>query len=716
MREWRIAPTFEVMPSRLRSALVCLAAVAGLVATAHAGAGDEGELRRPDPPATDGMRAQMAQARAEHDVSEARRRTPEARQRRIRSRASYRGLGRAEALGLARRELPEVFADPAFTPIDLPEGAQVERFAGQSGAIVEHDGESELVESVGAPLTSTVGSGSRDFVDLRLRTAGDSFEPRNPIVPLRITDRGVAELPGSDTTIALESADAAEPVAETDGRVFLTGALEDTDLVVTPTPGGVSFAFQVRSAAAPEQAVLSFDLPAGETLRSATGENADAVEVVGPDGAKQAEIVAPSGWDADGEPLDVTYAVDGSRLIVRYPHRDRDLRYPLYVDPIYHDDGYFPSSVGWPEWTYYANANAWNPSLGNPMRLANLAGGRWYYLNEYASYYLQPQRGYISRLEGSYVSHVAQVTCAYMGILSANWSYWKSSWGTCGAATNSFPVVTTGDTAYGDYAMFQFKMNATGRRWAEGRLTSYGARVWLDDRENPTIAGVTNTSSGQWMRGGQQVIVHPSAYDQGLGVRVFNFFGAGNPTSWIRPNTVPTTDSNQACTGVRGARCPQSTVTGAITVSTDNLTEGNIDYGGKAYDALSNGSSNYSTNIKVDRTKPTVTAPGTFYNARNTTIRGAQHSLAVGASDQPGLSGVNRVEIKVNSTVYSVSPGSEWTFSDAVHGPSGASGATPVITPYTIEVTAIDNAGNRSDPVSFQLKWSSQPCDGSPLA
>jgi hypothetical protein len=575
------------------------------------------------------MRAQIERARVDYAAAEARRRTPEARAERVESRTIHHGLGRDGALALARRELTEVFGHAAFKPIDLPGGAKVERFAGATGALIETDGDTQLVESSGMPLTSTVGSGERDFVDLGLRPSGAGFAPRNPVVALHINARGSARLPDDETTIAVEGLEVADEAIEADGRVFLGGALPDTDVVVAPDPGGVSYAFQVRSAGAPETAALSFSLPEGATLRLGTGENAGAAEVVGADGEVRGRVLAPSAWDADGKRFDVDYAVDASRLVVRYPHRDSDLRYPLYVDPIYHDDGYFPQSNGWIEWTHHTQGGSWDNSIGNPMYVRNRAGGYWYDANQWGAYALRSLRGYVSKVEGSYVSHNNQVTCAYMGILVSGWSSWKSAWSpsNCAAVTNAFPVVTNSNPSYDDWVMFQYKMTVGGKRWYVGGITASGARIWLDDNERPTIAGVTNSSGGAWLPENQQVTINPSAYDQGLGVRVFNFYGAGNPVSWIRGNTVPTTDSSQACTGVRGGRCPQSTVTGAITVNTNNLTEGNITYTGEAFDALNKGTT-YSTSIKVDRSPPVLSLTGPLVDAGGGTIRGGYYPAA----------------------------------------------------------------------------------------
>jgi hypothetical protein len=54
---------------------------------------------------------------------------------------------------------------------------------------------------MGEPLTSRLGSGERDFVDLTLARDGAGFIPRNPAVPTRLTDSGGARVGGVDIEV-----------------------------------------------------------------------------------------------------------------------------------------------------------------------------------------------------------------------------------------------------------------------------------------------------------------------------------------------------------------------------------------------------------------------------------------------------------------------------------------------------------------------------------
>lgn len=254
-------------------------------------------------------------------------------------------MSRQEARQLAREKHPELIEPPVAEPLRLKAGERVERFVGETSAQVKGpDGEVHAVDAT-LPLRSQVGSGENRLVDLGLVDRGSVLVPENPLVATRIgkqLDAGIA-LGGSDggeLGVRLESAGTAEAEVVED-RAFFSGALVDTDMIVLPTPRGVSLALQVRSADAPEQAVLDLELPAGASLRpvEASGANAPegsipgSVEVVRE--GKVVSIVQPAaGWDAEGEPLEgVRYTVEGDRLVVRYPHRSADVLYPLAVDP-----------------------------------------------------------------------------------------------------------------------------------------------------------------------------------------------------------------------------------------------------------------------------------------------------------------------------------------------------------------------------------------------
>src|SRR5256885_1858248 len=71
------------------------------------------------------------------------------------------------------------------------------------------------------------------------------------------------------------------------------------------------------------------------------------------DGKVLAQINSPSAVDADGQPVPVSYAVSGDRLEIRVDHAQRDVRYPVLVDPYIVETFYFNAPAGTPnsDWT-----------------------------------------------------------------------------------------------------------------------------------------------------------------------------------------------------------------------------------------------------------------------------------------------------------------------------------------------------------------------------
>jgi hypothetical protein len=686
---------------------VCLALIVAGGAQAVAGA-EETSAPAIGPLPTAEMLEEAAAAQAAYEAAQARRQTAEARAERVRSRTAYRGLGRDAALALAMEKLGEVFEASAFERWQPSAGMHVTRYAGKWGAVLEGEGGEEplFVEAMGTPLTSDLGSGAREPVDLALEPVGaDAFAPRNPVVPTRIGRDGSASFAGSRTAIRVAGAAPEVPV-ETNGRLFYANALRDTDMAIAPIPGGVSFSFSVRSADAPEQAVLDFDLPADVRLRPAAGvpglvELVRGAEVVG-------HVYPPTGRDADGEPVAVGYSIDGDRLRVNYPHREKDLAYPLYIDPDY--DGWEGSD--WGGWAFEEGGSTdFNGGIVGTappyLRVWNTANKNFNHLS-FGAYRFANPRGYIKKLEGGWLSHDHAYTCVNFGILVPDRTAWKARYTpTCNTdTTNAMPVVSNTDTRYGDHAMLQYWMNQTAVRTFTGYTQMYSARATYSDNETPTVTSVGNSTGSAWKKAGASVTITPTGIDQGLGIWSFALYPPGvTPKSWF-----------PGCDGTRqGGRCPITSVSAPMTYTIPaDSPEGALTVTGWAQDLLGK-RGNYSTTVKVDRTPPTLTLSGPLYEARGTTIRGADHVLHVEASDQPALSGLSHVEIKAGSTTTNVISGTDWRFSDSVHGPSGSSSATPVITPYTIQVTAIDQAGNRSPTQSFTVKWSSQPCDGTPL-
>jgi RHS repeat-associated protein len=678
---------------RARRALLIAAFTVGLVGMADGASGGAGSRWSERPPlvVSDGMRDERALAAARFREELARRATPEARAERAASRTAYRGLGRADALALAREKLFDVFDVPAFRPWEPPAGRRVKRWAGDSAVVLEGEGvgDRELVQSVGAPLTSELGSGERAPVDLALVPDGAGFKPRNPVVATRIG-------PGGRTAL---------------GGGGFADALRDTDMVVTPRTGGVSYAFSVRSVEAPERAVLEFDLPADVRLRAS--ENLpEQVELV-KDDETVGVVSPPAAWDADEQPLPVGYEIDGTKLIVSFPHHGQDLAYPLYVDPDWtlHEQqenfGFTTVEKPWDEWN-----NDWHRGMSQNWGFrrgdltARTTTAVWsgapasFTAGDWAEWNWHNPRGYISKLEGVVVNHTASGSCGYFGIEQANGT-WQGNASPCGTST-VWPVINNAIQGYDDWALLQLYMNVSGQRSTAATLQASGVRVTLKDHEAPTVTNSTavpNSTGGEWISDDREVHVYPQAQDAGLGTYAFGLFlSDGTYSSFVKPNGWATWSVGEGCTGAREARCFTGQTTGHIHFNTADvdLAEGSNSLGGLAYDALGK-TTPFSTIVKVDGTGPVITPSGKLWDKNGQRVHEGAYGLRIDASDP--MSGVKSIDIRVDGqsvinpadldkpcAVGGCSLARDWTFRPELYA----------IGEHTIEVVAKDHAGNVS--------------------
>jgi len=166
-------------------------------------------------------------------------------------------------------------------------------------------------------------------VDLDLRRSDSGWEPGNPAHPLRLGER-------ADEALALPEAlsvglpDSKAEGAKKHNEVFFSDVATDTDAWFGPTLTGARVAFQLRSQDSPESLRLRLDPGAGATLREVEG----AIEVVR-NGKRVGSMSAPTAFDADDEPLESSLRLKGSDVLIDVAHRDKDVRYPLALDPAY---------------------------------------------------------------------------------------------------------------------------------------------------------------------------------------------------------------------------------------------------------------------------------------------------------------------------------------------------------------------------------------------
>ena len=305
----------------------------------------------------------QARVRAELEQREQALARPDAVQERHESRTAFSALGPVQAKDLAREAFGGAVTESRAPGPRLGQGERVAEFIGDRWAKIDRgEGKQPAVVRSVLPMLARDGSGKRAPVDLSLAGTGSVLAPVNPLVDIAVARDAAAGAALAKVGLGLR------PLAPMAGgselqlvggeKAFWADVDADTDYMVSPTPRGFESFVQVRSEDAPEQFSLAVDLPKGTELRDVGAENGG-LEVVDPDRPDKEQVLAritpPMAWDADGTPVKVTYAVEGSTLVLRYPHREKDLHYPLLVDPQVIEDFYDVQPLAELGWVYGTN-------------------------------------------------------------------------------------------------------------------------------------------------------------------------------------------------------------------------------------------------------------------------------------------------------------------------------------------------------------------------
>ncbi|MFN2617392.1 MAG: hypothetical protein ABR581_09745 [Thermoleophilaceae bacterium] len=161
--------------------------------------------------------------------------------------------------------------------------------------------------------------------DLALVERDGGFEPAHPLFATRISQHpeGGLLVQMADQRYRIAARGNIQGMLVHD-KVFFADVMEDTDLLLAAGSFGVDTSAQVRSRSAPEELLFEFELSPVTALR-ARGERVELMQGE----TLVAALELPSGRDAQGRRLKLGWEVDGSRLLLRYAHRERDLLYPL---------------------------------------------------------------------------------------------------------------------------------------------------------------------------------------------------------------------------------------------------------------------------------------------------------------------------------------------------------------------------------------------------
>ncbi len=262
--------------------------------------------------------------------------SPEAVAAREASRTKFENLDTEQAAKVAGEAFPAVIDEPAGGPPRLPAGQSITGYLSDNAASVDlGEGVHGVVEST-APIAIETSPGRRMPVDLGLSEVGGAFEPKTPLVSVRISKRVGEGAALSGVGVSLTPVDAqGAALGGSEGTVDGAGVLyantqTDADTIITPTTLGFDADTMLRSIDSPRELYFRAGLPVGARL--AQEEGGGAVRVV-KGGVTIATIPSPGAQDATGMSVPVAMAVSGDTLVLSVGGNAEEERFPVAVDP-----------------------------------------------------------------------------------------------------------------------------------------------------------------------------------------------------------------------------------------------------------------------------------------------------------------------------------------------------------------------------------------------
>jgi hypothetical protein len=192
-----------------------------------------------------------------------------------------------------------------------------------------------VIESM-APMAIEESGGHLEPIDLGLSLVDGGFEPKRPIVSVRIprhlnegvrlADSGVSVTPVNAQGAALSGSEGMLSGAS----VLYANTETDMDTVVKPTTAGFAADAVLRSIKSPQQLSYRVGLPSGAALaQSQPGQGP--VEIV-KEGKAVAVVLAPSAHDAAGVLVPVSMTAAGGILTLSVDDSG-EYQFPVEVDP-----------------------------------------------------------------------------------------------------------------------------------------------------------------------------------------------------------------------------------------------------------------------------------------------------------------------------------------------------------------------------------------------
>lgn len=281
-----------------------------------------------------------------------------------------------QALAVAARQDPSLFAANSTRILDPPGGATVEKYLDDFSARIDIPGQGPDVIATSTTPVRVEENGVKRAVDLKLVDVGDAIEPKTPVVALSFADTlGGGITIAENIRMRIVGADRSAAATIAGQQVFYANALNDADVFAMPLPAGLETFVQLRSSDSPKTITYQFDLPKGARLVALPGEQAG-IAIVRDDDLL-AMIDAPVSKDANDVVVPTTTSIHGTRLSLHVA-ADDSTAYPILVDPVVTDNqflngdsassnGQFQNTLGWRRETSGALGNfTFAPNADNP--------------------------------------------------------------------------------------------------------------------------------------------------------------------------------------------------------------------------------------------------------------------------------------------------------------------------------------------------------------
>lgn len=364
------------------------------------------------------------------------------------------------------------------------------------------------------PLRTVNEAGERELVDLDLRRddAGGFVAESGP-VDVRL-GAGLVEGLQLGPVVVRPEGRVPGVLLDSDTLTY-ANTVEDTDLAVNLTPTGLQLYASLRSELSPEQHRVALDLPAGSQLRATADGGAEIVS----GGEQKLSISPPVAVDSDGEPVPVSYRVEGSELVLVVEHRDADLLYPLLVDPEFQvvEDSACKGSPS----CVHTWFHGWQPALDNL--------GFWDWYTDFApAPYGQDTFAHNKRCINDYGLNNCYGPAHGGG---SNWNLGGGPRGTDSVGETGLHVIVRPNVFYDAYKLGEYYYLPPGNTTRVYR-TDFGAkflRMRSANRNLVMFTGIWSYPLGNWAAGQQHDGDEDGYNDGNLTHDWSTLFGSGQP-------------------------------------------------------------------------------------------------------------------------------------------------------------------------------------------